>query len=141
MQARDLSGELALVLECGNPLEFWFEGLQALGFNRRFVEAGRIEVAELATIFGVCALPCGSIVEDRSQDLTGMIVELTEEPPHCMVGRNWVRLQPRAASVLVEVGAWLDAGVDGRRVEHRGQRLLGLLRRLCPHRQGCGRRA
>ena len=40
MQARDLRGELALVLERGNPLEFWFEGLQALSFNRRFVEAG-----------------------------------------------------------------------------------------------------
>src|SRR5262249_6660912 len=130
MQARDLSGELALVLERGNPLEFWFEGLQALGFNRRFVEAGRIEVAELATIFGVCALPCGSIVEDRGQDLAGMLVKLAEAPPICMVGWNRVRIQPRAASVLVEVGAWVDAGVDGRRVEHRGQRFLGLLCRL-----------
>src|SRR5262249_36421276 len=138
MQARDLSGELPLVLERGNALELWSEGLQALGFNRRFVEAGRVEVAELATILGVGALPCGSILEDRSQDLAGVLVELAEAPPICPVGRNRVRLEPRAASVLVEVGAWIDAVADGRRVEHRRQRLLGLLRRLCAHRQGCG---
>jgi hypothetical protein len=101
----------------------------SLGLDRRLVEARGVVVADLAAALGFRALARSGFLEDRRQHRADVLVELAEAPPGRLVRRDRVGLQPRAARVLVEIDARLDASIDRRRVEHGGQGLLQRVRR------------
>ena len=83
-----------------------------------------VVVADLAAVLCVRAMARRGFLEDRRQHRPGVLVKLADSPPDLLIRRDGAGLHPRAACVLVEIDARLDALIDRRGIEHVGQGLL-----------------
>ena len=105
------------------------KGLEALRVDIRLVEARCVIVTDFAAVLGVRGMARRGFLEDRRQHSPNVLVELTDAPPDLLIRRDGAGLQPRAACVLVEIDARLDALIDRRGIDHGRQGLLEYVRR------------
>ena len=120
LQVRDLTGDLGLVGELADAVEFRLEWGEASGVDGLFVHAGGIEVADLLGGGIAAGGGLGGRFQNLVEDVAVAIRQFIEAAPHGLVGRNGVVLHPGTAGILIEIDAGVHRFVDGGEIKLRG---------------------
>ena len=91
-----------------NCVELLLNGRHSTAIHGRFVHAGTVQVTNFL-VDRIALLGGSRAFQDRTQQREIVFVELSVATPGCPVRRDWVRLLPAAARILVKV----DTGIDG----------------------------
>ena len=124
----------AIASSCG------FSGVDALGFDARFVHEAGVEVADFTRVRRGARTGVRGVLDDLDRLLPRPIDEDADRAIGRLVRRNRRRLHPAAVGVGIEVVAWRDrhvhaGGIDAfRQRRGTGRRWLRLRRASCQQR-------
>ena len=128
MQAGDLRDQGLLRLDGGDPLQLGLQRVETPRLDSRLVHAGGVKVTDHPLHPATPGVRRRRFLENLPQDREVALLQLAAAPPGPPVGRDRVALHPRAAGVLVEIDAGIDAGVERRLVDAAPGNRLGVRR-------------
>src|SRR5262249_43373430 len=123
---RDDIDQLLLTLRSGNTIELRLYWRNPLRLHRALIHAGAVVIANLLLNGVASGTTLLRLFQDVSQHRQVLLLNLGKAVPLGAVGRNFFRLQPVPASVLIEIGTGIDRLVyvvdaePGRRLGLRG---------------------
>ena len=122
LQARQLHPQIGEVLNLLDARQFRRERLRAGGFDRRFIHAARVEVADFLLLRAGRGLLRGEPFQDLPHRHAVSLGQLGEGAPVRVLGRDRIPLQPASVRELVIILASPGRRVHIRRIEPVGSR-------------------
>ena len=112
VKPNDFFRQVGFRFEAVDGLEFVCKWSRAGCFDRGFIDAGLIIVADFLLYRAACGIVRSVLFQDSAHGLLAAFLQLVETPPAWMVARDRILRLPFAASVAVKVSAGVDILVE-----------------------------